>query len=176
MTSRLMHRFQRGDPDAVRVLYLRYSRPVFAIALRSLGDRTLAEDAVQQTFVNAWRAAARFDPALDPAPWLYAIARRAAVDIYRRERRHRENRREEADMAVLPPSFEGLWEMWEVRSALDDLPDDERDVIEATFYRQLTHREAAEALGIPVGTVKSRSHRAFRRLAGLLDHLGERSA
>jgi RNA polymerase sigma-70 factor (ECF subfamily) len=176
MTSRLMHRFQRGDPDAVRVLYLRYSRPVFAVALRSLGDRSLAEEVVQQTFVNAWRAAARFDPALDPAPWLYAIARRAAVDIYRRERRHRENRRDETDMAILPPSFEGLWETWEVRSALDDLPEDERAVIEATFYRQLTHREAADALGIPVGTVKSRSHRAFRRLAGLLQHLGQETA
>lgn len=171
-----MNRFQRGDPDAVRVLYLRYSRPIFAVALRSLGDRMLAEEAVQQTFVNAWRAAARFDPARDPGPWLYAIARRASVDIYRRERRHRENRREETDMAVLPPSFEGLWEMWEVRSALDDLPEEEKAVIEATFYRQLSHREAAEALGIPVGTVKSRSHRAFRRLAGLLDHLGEESA
>lgn len=171
-----MHRFQRGDPDAVRVLYLRYSRPVFAVALRSLGDRSLAEEVVQQTFVNAWRAAARFDPALDPAPWLYAIARRAAVDIYRRERRHREHRRDETDMAILPPSFEGLWETWEVRSALDDLPEDERAVIEATFYRQLTHREAADALGIPVGTVKSRSHRAFRRLAGLLQHLGQETA
>lgn len=171
-----MHRFQRGDPDAVRVLYLRYSRPVFAVALRSLGDRSLAEEVVQQTFVNAWRAAARFDPALDPAPWLYAIARRAAVDIYRRERRHRENRRDETDMAILTPSFEGLWETWEVRSALDDLPEDERAVIEATFYRQLTHREAADALGIPVGTVKSRSHRAFRRLAGLLQHLGQETA
>lgn len=171
-----MDRFQRGDPDAVRALYLRYSRPVFAIALRSLGDRSLAEEVVQQTFVKAWRAAARFDTTLDPAPWLYAIARRASVDVYRRERRHRENRSEETDMAVLPPSFEGLWETWEVRAALDDLPEDERSVIEATFYRQLTHREAAEALGIPVGTVKSRSNRAFRRLAGLLRHIGEESA
>lgn len=160
----------------MRVLYQRYSRPVFVVALRSLGDRVLAEEAVQQTFVNAWRAAARYDVTLDPAPWLYAIARRVSVDIYRRERRHREGRREETDMAVLPPSFEGLWETWEVRSAVDALPDEERAVIEATFFRQLTHSEAAEELGVPLGTVKSRSHRAFRRLADLLEHLGAETA
>ncbi len=79
-------------------------------------------------------------------------------------------------MAVLPPSFESLWEVWEVRSALDELPKEERAVIEATFYRQLTHSETAEELGIPIGTVKSRSHRAFQRLAGVLSHLGEESA
>lgn len=187
-----MERFARGDQDAVHTLYQRYSRPVFAIAIRSLGDRLLAEEVVQQTFLNAWRASARFDPQLDPAPWLYSIARRAAVDVYRRERRHREGRsrtpigggegwdawegRDGSDMAVLPPSFENLWEVWEVRAAIDRLPDDERSVIHATFYRQLTHVEAAAELGIPVGTVKSRSYRAFRRLAGLLEHLGEESA
>lgn len=171
MTRKLMERFARGDHEAVGTLYRRYGRPVFAIALRSLGDRSLAEEVVQQTFVKAWRASGRFDPELDPAPWLYSIARRVAIDVYRRERRHRERRREEIDIAVLPPSFEGLWEIWEVRAAIDELPEDERAVIQATFYRQLTHAEAASELGIPVGTVKSRSHRAFRRLAGLLDHL-----
>lgn len=171
-----MQRFQRGDPDAARELYRRYGRVVFSVTLMSLGDRTLAEDAVQLTFLNAWRAAARFDLDKDPAPWLYAIARRAAVDVYRRERRHRDHRTDEADIAALPPSFESMWEAWEVRSALADLPEEERAVIEATFYRQMTHREAAEELGIPVGTVKSRSNRAFRRLAGLLDHLGMESA
>ncbi|CAN5842860.1 sigma-70 family RNA polymerase sigma factor [soil metagenome] len=176
MTARLMTRFRRGDPEAVRVLYQRYGKAVFTVALRSLGDRSLAEEAVQQTFVNAWRASPRFDPERDPAPWLYAIVRRVAVDVYRRERRHREGRTDEADIAVLPPSFEGLWELWEVRSAVDELPPDERAVIEATFYRDLSHTEAAQQPGIPVGTVKSRSHRAYQRLAGLLEHLGEESA
>ncbi len=176
MTARLMQRFQRGDPEAVRDLYAQYGRSIFTVALRSLGDRSLAEEAVQLTFLNAWRSSARFELDRDPAPWLYAIARRAAVDIYRREKRHRENRGEDGEIAVLPPSFESLWELWEVRSALDELPAEERVVIEATFYRQLTHTEAAEELGIPVGTVKSRSHRAFRRLAGVLSHLGEESA
>jgi RNA polymerase sigma-70 factor, ECF subfamily len=86
-----MRRFGTGDPEAVRELYERYGRAVFTVAFRSLNDRGLAEEAVQQTFLQAWRAAGTFDPERDPAPWLYAIARRVAVDLYRRERRHQSN-------------------------------------------------------------------------------------
>ena len=143
-----------------------YGRAVFVIALRALGDRVLAEDAVQQTFLQAWRAAERFDPSRDPGPWLYAITRRVAVDVYRRERRHRlVTRDEEPEYAALPPSLEKTWEAWEVRCAVDQLPEDERAVVRATHFEGLTHEEAADRLGVPVGTVKSRSHRAHRRLA-----------
>ena len=171
-----MRRFRDGDPGAVRVVYQRYGRSVFTVAFRALGDRSLAEEAVQQTFLQAWRAAARFDPERDPAPWLYAIARRVAVDLHRRERRHDSAEPDEPDVAVLPQSFEGTWEAWEVRSALDRVPDDERDILRATHYLGRTHEETAERLGIPVGTVKSRSYRAHRRLAELLSHLREATA
>ena len=174
--QRLLRRFRSGDPEAVRQLYQRYGRAVFTVAYRSLGDRTLAEDVVQQTFVQAWRAASRFDDSKDPAPWLYAIARRAAVDAYRRERRHRVDRDDDTEIVALGASFEGLWEAWEVRAALDKLSEDERSVIEATHYHGFTHEEAADELGVPVGTIKSRSHRAHKRLAVLLDHLREASA
>lgn len=174
--ARMMRRFQSGDPEAVRELYDRYGRAVFTVTLGALGDRVLAEEATQQTFIKAWKAAGRFEPGRDPAPWLYAIARRVAVDVYRRERRHRVERGDDTEMVALPPSFEGMWEAWEVRTALDQLSDEERAVIETTHYRGLTHEEAAAELGIPVGTVKSRSHRAHRRLADLLAHLREASA
>ncbi len=174
--ARLMRRFRAGDPQAVRELYERHGRAVFTVALRALGDRSLAEEVVQQTFLQAWRAAHTFDVDKDPAPWLYAIARRVAVDAYRRERRHRQDRVDDVEIVALPPSFEGMWEAWEVRSALDRLSDEERDVIEATHYLGMTHEQAAERLGVPVGTVKSRSHRAHRRLAALLGHLREASA
>ena len=81
----LVDAFRRRDPDAVRELYRRYGRLVYAVAHRVLGRRDLAEDAVQQTFVNAWQAADRFDVTRDPAAWLATIARRTAIDIYRRE-------------------------------------------------------------------------------------------
>jgi RNA polymerase sigma-70 factor (ECF subfamily) len=170
-----MARFRDGDPDAVRELYQKFNRPVFTVAYSALGDRGLAEEAVQHTFLQAWRAAHRFDPQRAPGPWLYSIARRVAVDLYRRERRH-ESEREEPEVAVLPPSFEGMWEAWEVRSALDRVSADERAVLHATHYLGLTHEETAERLGVPVGTVKSRSYRAHRRMARLLAHLDEASA
>jgi len=151
----VVSRFVSGDPEAVRDLYLRYSRPMFTVALRSLGDRGLAEEAVQQSFLQAWRAASRFDPSRDVAPWLFTITRRVAVDLFRRERRH--GRQSPLD-------------------DLDTMPPDERTVVEATHFLGLTHEEAAMTLGIPVGTVKSRSHRAHRRLAELLLHLQEASA
>jgi RNA polymerase sigma-70 factor (ECF subfamily) len=69
-----------------------------------------------------------------------------------------------------------MWEAWEVRAAIDRLSEDERNVIEATHFKGLSHEEAAAELGVPVGTVKSRSHRAHRRLAGLLAHLREATA
>jgi RNA polymerase sigma-70 factor (ECF subfamily) len=171
-----VRRFSEGDRDAVRELYREYGRAVFTVALGALGDRGLAEEAVQQTFLQAWRAAGRFDPERDPGPWLYAIARRVAVDLYRRERRHQGVDNTEAEVAVLSPSFEGTWESWQVRSALDKLSDDEQAIMRATHYLGLTHEETAERLGLPVGTVKSRSYRAHKKMATLLGHLKERTA
>lgn len=167
----MMKRFKAGDPEAVRQLYATYGRAIFTIAVRALGDRELAEEVVQDTFVKAWRAAERFDLEKEAAPWLYAIARRAVVDAYRREYRHRVSVDEDLDMVALPPSFEGLWMAWEIRSAVDRLGEDERHVIECAHFRGMTHEETASELGIPVGTVKSRSHRAHRKLTALLAHL-----
>lgn len=175
ISGRMRRRFRTGDPEAVRAFYEEFGRAVFAVALRALGDRGLAEEALQQTFLRAWQASSRFDPDRDPAPWLYAIARRVAIDIHRRERRHTAVD-EQPEIAVLPASFESIWELWEVRLCLDRLPAEERAVMRAIHYLGLTHREAAELLAVPIGTVKSRSHRAHRRLADMLSHLEEATA
>ncbi len=174
--DRLMRRFQRGEAAATRELYEMFGRALFVVAFKALGDRSLAEEAVQQTFLRAWEASARFEVGRDPGPWLYAIARRVAIDVYRRERRHRDGHPLDADIVVLPPSIEHTWEAWQVRAALDRLPEHERDVVRATHYLGLSHVETAAKLGIPVGTVKSRSHSAYRRLAELLSHLREATA
>ena len=70
-------------------------------------------------------------------------------------------------------SLEATWEAWQVRIALDQLPDDERQVVKLAWFDGLAHAEIADKLGVPVGTVKSRSHRAHRRLADLLAHVRE---
>jgi RNA polymerase sigma-70 factor (ECF subfamily) len=175
--AELAVRFAAGEPDCVSDVYRAYGRLVYAIAYRVLGDVSLAEDATQQTFVQAWQNASRFDPGRSLGPWLATIAARAAIDTYRRNRRHRESRNvddldlNDPGLTSLPPSAEGIYDAWQVRRALDTLPDHDRELIRLQHYGQLTHVEIAERLAIPVGTVKSRSFRAHRRLAGLLGHL-----
>ena len=94
-----------------------------------------------------------------------------AVDIYRREARTRSEPVADVDDTVVPIAFERTWEAFEVRAALDQLPADEREVVRLAHFGGLTHSEIADELQVPVGTVKSRSFRAHRRLAGLLAHL-----
>src|SRR5262245_7506493 len=77
-------RFHRGDPDAIREVYGRYAGPLFTLSRSMLGNRIEAEDAVQQTFLQAWRGAARFDPERPLSSWLYQICRRVCIDSYRR--------------------------------------------------------------------------------------------
>jgi RNA polymerase sigma factor (sigma-70 family) len=169
-------RFRAGDPAAVRTVVAAYQGLVFAVALRVLGDRSLAEDAAQQAFVQAWRAAAHFDAGRELAPWLATIARRAAIDLQRREASRARTARAEALPTVaasVPESAERAYDVWAVREAVDGLPADEREVVRLQHFEDLTQVEIAERLGIPLGTVKSRSHRAHARLAGRLGHLRE---
>jgi len=167
----LARRFPAGDDDIVRAVYGRYGGAVYTVAMSILGDQARAADVVQATFVNAWRASHRFDPERDLGPWLYMIARRQAIDAYRRERRTQATDPSELDIVELPPSLEQAWEAWQVRLAIDQLPGDERDVVRMSWFDGLAHPEIAERLDVPVGTVKSRSHRAHRRLATLLAHV-----
>jgi RNA polymerase sigma-70 factor (ECF subfamily) len=168
----LIARFASGDEAAVREIYARYSGPILTVAMSTLAKRDLADEVVQTTMLKAWRAAATFDQTRELAPWLYAIARRVAIDVYRRERRAAVPQEVPDDqVAVVPLSFERTWEAWEVRTALEQLPEDERDVVRLAHFGGMTHGEIAEQLGVPVGTVKSRSHRAHRRLAASLAHV-----
>ncbi|MCI0425153.1 MAG: sigma-70 family RNA polymerase sigma factor [Actinobacteria bacterium] len=171
MDHEVLERFRQGDETAVKAVYERYAGPVFAVALGILGDRELAADATQQTFIKAWKAASTYDPQREFSPWIYAIARRTAIDIYRAETRSRTHG--ETDVAVVSPGLETAWEVFEVRLALERLPDNEREVLRLNHLEGLSHAEIAERLDIPLGTVKSRSHRAHRRLLELLRHLEE---
>jgi len=166
--------FASGDGDAVRLVFARYGRLVYAVAYQVLGDVGLAEDATQQAFLQAWRAAGTYDASRPLAAWLATIARRSAIDVYRRERRHRDTAdlgAADAALIALPSSLDRIDDVWEVRQALDNLPDQDRQLIRLQHFDELTLAEIAARLSIPVGTVKSRSFRAHRRLAGLLAHL-----
>ena len=168
----LASRFASGDADSVRVVYQTYGRLVFSIAYKVLGDTGLAEDATQQTFVQAWRGAPTYDPKRPLGAWLTTIAKRVAIDVYRRERRHRHlvdvDTADDPSLITLPPSLDQLEDVAEVRRALDELPSADRDLIRMQHFDELSHAEIARELHIPLGTVKSRTFRAHRRLAGLL--------
>lgn len=176
MDRQRRERFAAGDRSSLRDVYGEFGRPIYSLAYRILGDHGLAEEVVQVTFLNAWRGAGRFDPTRDMAPWLYTIARRAAIDIYRRERRHPVSSEADTDIAVLPTSLDQTWEAWQVHLALNEITEEEREIVRCTHFLGMTHEQTAEHLGIPIGTVKSRSHRAHSRLAGLLSHLEEATA
>lgn len=171
MDAEVLARFRSGDEAAVKAVYERFGRAVYVVALSILGDEGLAADATQITFVKAWQAASAYDPARSFAPWIYAIARRTAIDMYRKERRVSPS--DTLEVAVLGPSLETAWEVFEVRAALDQLSDEARVLIKLSHFAGLSHHEIAQHLGIPLGTVKSRSHRAHRQLQELLRHLEE---
>jgi RNA polymerase sigma factor (sigma-70 family) len=177
--ARLAARFRDGDPDAVRAVYSAYGRLVYGVAHAILGDRGLCEEATQQTFLKAWRAAGSVEPARDLGPWLATIAKRVSIDIYRRETRRAvrplEGVPEDDPALVSPPvAVDEAYDVWEVRRAVSLLPDDEREIVRAQHFEGLTHGQIAARLGIAVGTVKSRSFRAHRRLASELGHLRQR--
>jgi RNA polymerase sigma factor (sigma-70 family) len=172
----LASRFRDGDREAVRGIYREYGRSVYGVAFRALGNTSLAEEAVQQTFLQAWRAAGTVDATRDLGPWLFTIARRVAIDLYRKESRHTHDNVDDVNdghpaVIALPPSIDQAWTTWQVRSAVETLPDDERKVVRLQHFEGKSHQEIATQLDVPLGTVKSRSFRAHRRLAGRLGHL-----
>jgi RNA polymerase sigma-70 factor, ECF subfamily len=167
----LIVRSADGDRGAFEVLYRRYARPVFGLALRRLGDRGRAEDAVQETFASIWRAARSYKPERGPgAPWLYAVARNAITDRGRaRTETPAEIPDEPSGDAGPAERAEAGWTSWRIHRALEELNDNERSVVELAYWSGLSQSEIAEFLGIPLGTVKTRTRAALARLATLLE-------
>lgn len=168
----LIRRIGDGDGNAFELLYGRYARPVFGLALRRLGDRGRAEDAVQETFASIWRSAKSYRPERGPgAPWLYTVARNAIVDRLRqRSEPAVETPLEEAAREPGPPErAESEWVAWRVHRALEELSDGERRVIELAYWGGLSQSEIAEFLNTPLGTVKTRTRAGLARLADELE-------
>ena len=164
----------RSDDEALAELYDRYGRPAYALAVRIVRDPALAQDAVQDAFLTAWRTAASFDPARGTAAtWLLTLVHRRAVDVVRREDRRRASPLDEAPVAsgeATDEAAEVREERQRVQAALAVLTPTEREALELAYYGGLSQSEIAERLGVPLGTVKSRM---FAGLARLRDALGE---
>ncbi|WP_203911440.1 RNA polymerase sigma factor [Rhizocola hellebori] len=165
-------RFRDGDVEALSEVYDRYARPVWSVAIGVTRTDQLAQEAVQETFIRAWQAASSYDPERDLGPWLLTIARYTALDMMRRELRPTRGGHEaEQDAVVESPGIDQAWTSWVVQEALGSLGTEEREIVRLSFFEDLTQVQISERLGLPLGTVKSRSHRAHRHLAELLAHV-----
>ena len=165
-----------SDEQALGELYDRFGRVAYGLALRILRDPTLAEDAVQEAFLQVWRGAGGYRPERGKAStWVLKFVHRRAVDLVRREERRRgepegslpEPEGPGADEAVVEHSRREI-----VKDALSRLPAEQREAIELAYYGGLTQSELAERLSQPLGTIKSRMFTGLQRLNVLLVEAG----
>lgn len=166
-----------GDRDAFATLFRRYADAVWQQAYRLTGSRTAAEDVVAETFYTAWRRRSEVRFTADSArPWLLAVAGNEARNDRRRSaRRERLAQRVGSAQAVHDHSDAVVAQLDDRRrlhrllSALDSLSTAHREVVELCMIAEVSHADAAHALGIPVATLRTRIHRARAKLRNLLD-------
>ena len=155
----------------VREAYAAHSGELYGFAVRSLGDSGLAEEAVQETFVRAWRAGERFDPDLGSLrTWLFAILRNVVIDLGRA----RAARPRVAEQGIEPstdPLDQALL-AWQIEEGLRRIGEQHRVVLIETYYRGRPYAEVAAQLGVPEGTVKSRVYYGLRALRNVLEEMG----
>ena len=165
-----------GDPAGtfIRAVYAEHADALLGYVTRLTGDRTRAEDIVQETVLRAWRNAEQLGADGRPLrPWLYTVAARLVVDDHRaRGARPREVSPELLDLVPADDELDRALESWQVLEALRTLSDQHRAAIVETFYRGRSVNEAAATLGIPPGTVKSRVYYGLRILRLALEERG----
>ncbi len=171
-----LRRVAAGDHGAIEQLYDRYAGIVLGVAVRMTGDRSVAEDVVQETFLGVWRNAARFDPERGSArTWLMAMAHHRTVDALRRRRAVLSLPDEDLEPGRLPVAPDPWAEVAtrlehdEIASALASLPAVQRRAIELAYYSGRTQVEIAAITRAPLGTVKSRVRLGLLNLRDLLD-------
>ena len=170
----LIHALQEKNLEALEELYDRHHRTTLAVAYRVLGDRSLAEDVIQEAFLAVWRQPESFRPELGRArSWLLSIVRHRAIDITRR--RSFANERVSLDEIGLEPRYPDAWQQVslgmegeQVRQAVDELPIEQREAIMLAYFGGLTQQEISDHTGAPLGTVKGRIRLAMRKLKDLL--------
>lgn len=165
-----------GDTRAFEVVFDRHAGVAFSLAYRICGLRTRAEDVVQEAFISLWRGGTRYDRARGSVrSWVLSTTRNRAIDALRRELATTSRDVSDERFAErLPSSLETATEaerrddVRRVRSALGELPSDQRRVIELAFFGGFTHTQIASMLGLPAGTVKGRMRLGLSKLRLLL--------
>ncbi len=179
----LMERILQRDASALEILYDRYGRPVYSLALRISQQHSSAEEIVQDVFLQLWRSADRYQAARGPLePWLFTMARNRALDFLRLKR-EKQRRREDSDSdmapsAVIRPDPEGEIDRErraaKVRALMNSLPEAQRRAIELAFFDGMTHSEIAATTGEALGTIKSWIRGGLLKLRESLEGAGSR--
>ena len=180
---RLVERIRQRDEAALGALYDRWSDRVYAVAFHLVGNRDDAEEVVEKSFSQVWAEADRYHGGRGSVEaWIILIARSRALDRLRliRSRMKREERLDEKAAGELAGDGESPLQgaaagerRTIVDRALARLPGDQQRVVRMTFFEGLTQREIAHELGVPLGTVKTRTRLAFPKLRALLSGLRE---
>jgi RNA polymerase sigma-70 factor (ECF subfamily) len=168
----LMALVQDGDARAFEVIFDRHADAAFSLAYRMCGRRAVAEDVVQEAFLSLWRSGARYDRARGSVrSWVLGVVHNRAIDLFRRDavRTSRDVSDESAvERMPAPESTEGEAhrrdDASQVRRALQELPDDQRQVIELAYFGGFSHSEIAAQLQLPAGTVKGRMRLGLTKL------------
>lgn len=163
----------QDDTQLLRVLYDQHGAALWSHVVRLTGDRTLAEDVVQETLLRAWRHPQVLDQTENSArAWLFTVARHIVVDDWRRPRSRWETTTSEVPDRPVTDDIDARLQAWQVAEALRQLTPRHREALVECFYRGHSVEEAAKRLGVPAGTVKSRCHYALRALRLVLDEMG----
>ncbi len=174
MSERLAAVAERADRAAFEEVFRHFVPKVRAYLLRGGGDAARVDDVIQETFTAVWRKAERYDPRrATAAAWIFAIARNRRIDAYRRARRPEFDPRDPAlHPDPLPDGEKALTagqRAEAVKAALRVLSDEQREVLQLSFYEGETYAAIAVRLGLPLGTVKSRARLAFGHLRTALE-------
>jgi RNA polymerase sigma-70 factor, ECF subfamily len=175
--DRVIDLLAQGSPEGIEVLYDRYGRLAYTLAVRILGDGASAEDVVQEAFLAIWRRSSSYRPERGSVrSWVCAIVHHRAVDRLR-GRSGRARLDLSLDTARSEASASNTWETvvaglerGQVRRALAELPEDQRRTIELAYYAGYSQSEISSAMSVPLGTVKGRTRMALRRLRSALEH------
>jgi RNA polymerase sigma-70 factor (ECF subfamily) len=179
--SALVTLVARRDEAALSTLYDRYNRLVYSLALRVVGDRSLAEEIVLDAFINVWRAAASFATERGRfVAWLMSVTRHRAIDELRRLSVRPEGTSVELDEALgalQPDQLEDVVDVRRrrelVRTVMATLPDAQRLALELAYFGGLTQQEIAEKTGAPLGTVKTRMRLGLLKMRDELQRLDD---
>ena len=178
--GQLVELVAQQDAGALEALYDRYGRAAYSLARRILTEETLAQDVVQEVFLSLWRDARRFDAGRGTvATYLLSMTHHRAVDVVRREENVRRWRTSDERLELAPDpkarvedEVEASERRAEVRAALKDLPDPQRQALLLAYFGGYTQREVAALVGVPLGTVKTRMAAGMRKMKEALSDAG----